>query len=356
MVYRSEVFRLTNGIALAENDHSELMKLFHAVRSVHAQASEAFGEARNLAPDSEYTYISQIQMDLAILDAFFNATKSKNFAEFLRKREPYTEWCAEVMSEAEDHLDRVKGLNPERQSSDRTGRCDVRLREIVDHHDLVISTYDSLLQNSSVISKDWVRRGLAHQLFRKLETQSGPDQQDVHRLCGLLEDNIRNNPAKNSRDIRLWFRAYRRHRGFSLSTAIQRIDQWAASSHETEAYYYRYICLFVAFVQKRAHNRGDLKEAIESCKGRLNQEQKTHAYEWWIGEPSHWPVISSRELGESTPGPAFAKLAGPSALMSGKISRIERGQLGTSGRSPTKRFVEDQAAMPSSWKTPCMAV
>jgi hypothetical protein len=31
-------------------------------------------------------------------------------------------------------------------------------------------------------------------------------------------------------------------------------------------------------------------------------------------------------------------------------------KLGTSGRSPTKRFVEDQAAMPSSWKTPCMAV
>ena|SRR5271165_2467265 len=29
--------------------------------------------------------------------------------------------------------------------------------------------------------------------------------------------------------------------------------------------------------------------------------------------------------------------------------------LGASGRSPTKRFVEDQAASPSSWKTPRMA-
>ena len=29
--------------------------------------------------------------------------------------------------------------------------------------------------------------------------------------------------------------------------------------------------------------------------------------------------------------------------------------LGASGRSPTKRFVEGQAAMPSSWKSPRMA-
>jgi hypothetical protein len=29
--------------------------------------------------------------------------------------------------------------------------------------------------------------------------------------------------------------------------------------------------------------------------------------------------------------------------------------LGASGRSPTKRFVEDQVASPSSWKTPRMA-
>jgi hypothetical protein len=34
---------------------------------------------------------------------------------------------------------------------------------------------------------------------------------------------------------------------------------------------------------------------------------------------------------------------------------FDRGHIGTSGRSPTKRFVEDEAAMPSSWKTPCMA-
>jgi hemolysin activation/secretion protein len=38
--------------------------------------------------------------------------------------------------------------------------------------------------------------------------------------------------------------------------------------------------------------------------------------------------------------------------LQGSVANI----LGTSGRSPTKRFVEDQAAMPSSWKTPCMAV
>ena len=31
------------------------------------------------------------------------------------------------------------------------------------------------------------------------------------------------------------------------------------------------------------------------------------------------------------------------------------GNLGASGRSATKRFVEDQAASPSSWKTPRMA-
>jgi hypothetical protein len=56
-------------------------------------------------------------------------------------------------------------------------------------------------------------------------------------------------------------------------------------------------------------------------------------------------------------GPHLETLFGPIPDRANEIFRcISSLQLGTSGRSPTKRFVEDQAAMPSSWKTPCMAV
>jgi hypothetical protein len=63
-------------------------------------------------------------------------------------------------------------------------------------------------------------------------------------------------------------------------------------------------------------------------------------------------VTSKCNLGEPPPDQIEGILR---RSIEASLKRLRLTRLGASGRSPTKRFVEDQVASPSSWKTPRMA-
>ncbi|SDF04458.1 hypothetical protein [Rhodospira trueperi] len=325
LIYRSEVYNICE--QLRDTDvaaYSVIMSYFQELKNNHKSAEEAFNVARSLDIGNEYAFVSDIQMKTRIVEAFVSTTTGNNFAVFLRSDEPYVKWCSDLLCASKDlmmQLDRVQiGLH-----SDMRDQCDMKLREVAGDTTVVIAGYENLLRSRKKSDVAWIRRGLAHALIAK---SNRIVEQDAVRIYQLFEENISNDPAGNVTDIRHWFAAYRELRRFSLDSAMQRIEQWATATGDIEAYFYRYILKFVAFYQRRITEVSVVKEAIENSRSRFPENFRSFVYEWWVGQPDHLPVMSTRALGESRPGQNFNRVAAPNAVLEGHVASIERPQLG----------------------------
>lgn len=158
MVYRSEMFRLDKEIRLCNEDTSRLPELCAHINRAFQRASDAFGEAKRLGPVSEYGYVSHIQMNLDIVDAFVVASGVRTLPELLRRHEPYVAWCSELLSDAKTQLYQVQRLNPERITlSRRVHDCRIKIDMVKGDVERAIFQYGALLSDPKVIPKDWVR-------------------------------------------------------------------------------------------------------------------------------------------------------------------------------------------------------
>ncbi|MBW7997819.1 MAG: hypothetical protein FVQ81_14860 [Candidatus Glassbacteria bacterium] len=325
MIYRSEVYDICEHLRQKDpNAHSEIIADYNELIRIHKTAEDAFKEARRLEIGNEYSFVSDIQMKTRIVEAFVAVTGGQDFAKFLQSDEPYVQWCSNLLSTAQDlkmQLDRMQVGS----YSDMRNKCGMKLREIAGDSANIIAGYERLLNAGDASNMSWIRRGLAHTLIAK-STRIAED--DALRIYNLFEENISDDPSANVSDIRLWFAAYRELRRFSLDEAMQRIEQWAMITDDVEAYFYRYILKFVSFFRQRITDVSVVREAIEESRSRNPANSRTYVYEWWVGQPDHLPVMSTRVLGESRPGPNFKRAATSDAMLEGRVAIIDRPQLG----------------------------
>lgn len=328
ILYRTEAERLAAQASAAGGDEIKLRECYAAARPIVDIASAAFSRGRQINPTSEYNFVSHIQMNTRLVSSFFRGAEATTFDRFARGSEVYVPWCMELINEAQTHLDCVKRIRPDRlRPSDRVDRCAVDVTKLLGDPDALGLAYNSLLTSPTLADKSWVRRGLAAHYMRFISERGG-EADKARAICDLVEQNLVEHPAANSGDIRLWFRAYRYNTAATIDDAMQKAEQWAAITDDVEAYYYRYILRFIAMRQGLFYGREQVQDAIRDCNAKLHRGQKTYIYEWWIGQPTHWPLVSAQELGEIRPGANFDRVGGSAALVEGTVKLIERPEFG----------------------------
>jgi hypothetical protein len=244
------------------------------------RASEQFAIARDLEPDSEHGYISNIQMLLRVLD-YARRAHAKNSVAELVVDPSIDSNIREYLGLAEQLLDQARNLREGDRSSEYVQRCRVQLDGLYGNYETVIQGWNNLLARKGVYFPP-IRRQLVYAYLarrdRKWQTVS---HKELTKIIGLLDQNLMEEP-NDSRTLRLWMQAVRRaDPPQQLSRVVERVSYWRASSKEIEPVFYLYILYALQALEGSALVADRLRENVEECRKRAKQKpNRTGSFEW----------------------------------------------------------------------------
>lgn len=198
-------------------------------------ASSSFSAAREIAPDSEHGYISEIQMLLdfvdraPLLEKLVNAkiNKIQNFV--------YTS-----IERIEDLCDQAKDLYVGEDPSRLLSICRARLEGIHGDFNDALQKWDSILLRSDV-AKSSIRRQIVWAILGKHGSKwEDLSDRQVRRVRTLLEQNLEE-AGQDSTSLRLWLRAVRYGNTPSLDSVIEKVTYWKLNTGTLDSAYYLYV-------------------------------------------------------------------------------------------------------------------
>ncbi|QDU89369.1 Phosphotransferase enzyme family protein [Pirellulimonas nuda] len=272
--------------------------MLNSIQERFEDAQASFAVARDIAQYEEYSYVTEIQMILAVAKMLKRAAKSGSMQELQSKDSVVGEWLAQNMTTAEDlfHAAReVHGRYDVRQSSYLRG-C-LRDMDILNGNLLkVIKDWEAALSVGATNPKS--RRGLAHVYVAKSSRdRSRMPQRDARRVTQLIEKNLSN--GGDEADYRLWFNAYCVLPEFDLEHAIYRLQQWSDRHDKAlRANYYLYVLEFVAWFHGERLDAEELLEYEHRMQEAAGHFPRIRSYEWLGFEGGSCPIVGEDSLGD----------------------------------------------------------
>jgi hypothetical protein len=297
MVYRIEVERIFSEklIPLGRSADEGVV----AIRDLVEYAQQCFNLSRRYGPESEHGYIAEIQMITKVIFRLRHLAGC-TFGELLGRQSLTSDWCRELLPQAEELLRQVKSLQAQDRLSRRTSACESFLLEIT------VRDAESLVRSlSNLMHRPNIHRAPIRQILARLASDQGRvrtfkelSSKQLRTIYSLMEQNLREQPDYGP-DIYLWFQAFRHLREFDALEAISRLNGWAAREESFEAHYYLYILHFIRWKQDIAASESFVKENIERCKAlALARRIRRTTSDEWLGRSPEWcPLAHYTELG-----------------------------------------------------------
>ncbi len=273
------------------------------LRLIVEDAKKAFNEALNIALDSgsdfaptvEYSYTSQIQLLLDVLDFGYRFSGAQTRTDFITS--PTSNWYLEQLDATEYLMERVKSLREGDKPSHYIIERQKELDDIYDDHSTALQRWNSFAataRTSKYIAQ--IHRQIVVNLLerdRKVRSkQEGQEVQrnwsllpvrDRQRIVELMEENLIANPSSDH-DIRYWFHAVRYLPHVDIASVIEKVANWRASGDSLEADYYLYILYALQAIDGDTTRLAKTKDLIRQTRMKAlarNQRRSTHSFEWY---------------------------------------------------------------------------
>jgi hypothetical protein len=318
-------------------------------------ASASFEEARDVNPEDEHAYVSEVQMLLKLLDhvrAFHAGGEAGGSAGRSGSRDavvtdslwtylgsPKTDpYLREAVQHAEDLLDVLRRIRAGEHSSSYEQQCRAGLDALYGRHERALQTFDSLLSRPDIYRAP-IRRQIVWTLLARASREdrgraagsrafSSLNQRETDRVVGLLEENLRDEPH-NGRDLRLWVQAVRRSKHPpTLEAVIEKLGYWKASANSLDAVFYLYVFNVLRALEGSALARDEAIRFVEECKSMARfRRNRTRELEWLGAGEGVGALIADADLpdrgsdGDGSAGSALRRV-------SGRIVRIFGPQAG----------------------------
>jgi hypothetical protein len=298
-----------------------------ALLEVAKAGSESFEKARDLSPDDEHGYISEVQMLAKVLD-YSGRQHTGGLSAYLRapNADPFVRDC---MERAEDLLERVRRNREGQGASSYEEDCRAKLDALYGQHDRALQIWDGLLARTDVYRPPVRRQIVWTYLARRGRNWDTLPAREVDRIVSLLEDNLREEPDRDT-NLRLWVQAVRRaSHPPSIEAVIERVGYWRANSDSLEACFYLYVLYALQALDGSALSRESALRFLEESKTKArSRRNRTKSFEWLGGGIGMARLIHHSQLGEWLPETEFWTNTSPLARVGGRVARIEGPQAG----------------------------
>ena len=338
LVYRYEVQRyLESALKKPKDKQVSADKALSEAKSIISLAEEAFDKSRELDPETDYGYITHIQLITRIIEKLFRLSGDRDYASFFCSGKMSALWCRDKIPKAEDLLIKVKSLQAQNDESRYIVECQGALQNFYGQFDAMIEGLTKLLERSD-LQLSPIRRLIASSYHaNKNYNWDNIKSKNLRRICSYMVDNLEDDPT-NVHDLRMWFHAYRRVSNFSMLEAIDRLTGWAMREETIEAHYYLYILNFLRWKQGLLSDGRLVLEHLNKCQTLAGKLRRVHSFEWLAKGPEWAPLASHTKLGGWDEAAGFFRNTGALERVEGLVKSIKGAQTGTISLGPFEVF------------------
>jgi len=300
--------------------------LLTMVEDLVQRAAENFSKARELSPEGEHGYVTHSQMIIHVAERLLRASGVNDLARISGRHGRTAAWLQKNIVIAEDLIARLQHLRGQAQPSRYELTCMSRLSGIYGNYDVVIEKWEHMLAGRS--GGEDLRRAIASAYYsRRKRIWSGLPDQELRRVVELMESNLREDPA-NSRDVRMWFQAYRRLPEFSQLEALDRLEAWAGRDDALDANFYLYILHYLRLREGKSQSEERALSSLDRCRQGA-RGKRGHSYEWLGNKPDWCPLVHHSDLGTWNKKIDFYPDVSLLARVAGTIETIKGPKSGT---------------------------
>lgn len=325
----NSVLHHMRGMAIRKQIYDTIDKggLLESVIELAKDAATSFSGARNLNPDDEHGYISEVQMQYRILQ-YAGRQHDTGIMGYLASATAHP-YLRDTFEHAEDLLERL-GRSREGQTASKYEQdCRAKVDALYGRYDTALQVWDNLLSRKDIYRPPVRRQIIWTYLARAQRSWKALPSKEVDRTISLLEENLREEPNSDT-NLRLWVKAVRRSsHPYSLDTVIERVAYWRASAGSLDATYYLYVFYALQAIDGLASARESAERFIEECQTKSRfRRNRTKSFEW-LGEGGGVSrLVHQSQLGEWNEEKDFWDMTAPLARVQGRIARIEAQQAG----------------------------
>lgn len=289
------------------------------------KAQEAFARSRELNPENEHGYVSEVQMLVRVVE--YVAKQARTDAAVFLYSPAADPWLCEAVDAAEDLMYQLRERRGGDRPSDYELDCRAKLDALYGDYGKALQGWESLLDRREIV-KPPVRRQIVWTLLHRSKGSWGKMRtKDADRCRDLLQKNLAEQPS-DAASIRLWLRALRHSSDPpSLNALIERVSYWKSNSGSLEAAFYLFVLHSLAALEGSPISRDDAMRALEDCRGLARFRQKrTWSYEWVGSGQGIRRLVHQSDLGEWVGG--FFRDTSLLARINGRVTELKAPQQG----------------------------
>jgi tetratricopeptide (TPR) repeat protein len=291
-------------------------------------ASEAFAQSRELDPENEHAFVSEIQVILLLLDhAARSSRQAIEVFVYSPSAHPYLRECLE---RAEDLMDQLEDHRRGETRSNLEIDCRARLDAMYGDFSSARQGWDNLLVRPDVVKLP-VRRQIVWSMLRQAEGDwEALEPKRIRRCVELLEENLMDEPDDKT-SIRLWLRAVR-HMTHppTVDGVIEKVTHWRANSGALDASFYLFVLHAIRALDGSHMAVADTERALEECRTLARyRRDRTRSFEWFGTGEGVARLKHQSELGEWDQGSSFYPRTDLLVRVCGLVRRIDAPQKGT---------------------------
>jgi tetratricopeptide (TPR) repeat protein len=285
------------------------------------RASACFATARELNPEDEHGYISEVQMLIRVLDSL-RGKRQASLGQVLLS--PGTEpLLRESFQHAEDLLEQVRKNREGEGPSPFEEQCRAQLHALYGRFDQALNAWSSLLTRKDVYAPPMRRQVVWTYLSSHNHSWDALSPGEAKHAVELLEQNLREEPNEE-RNLRLWLQAVRRlATPPSLEAVLEKIAYWSANTGSIESAYYLYVLNALLVLEGSTIATNAALGALDKCRTLARfRRNRTRSYEWLGRGTGLSALVHHSRLGEWRRDKEFWANTTPLFRVAGRIARI----------------------------------
>jgi hypothetical protein len=244
-----------------------------------------FQTVRDLKRQSEYGYVSHINLIVNVIKFGLNTSRSQSMEEFITGDKKH--WYREQLDLADGLFEDLESLMRIIENSGRArihfATCEDNLRTLRGNHDYIIRSWERLL-NKRDVYQPVVRRQLVRAYYRQAESWQNMKMAQRERVLEYLESNIaepQNKPGI-ARDINLWFQAARYSNKIDLDAALAKVSRWSTLTESSDALFYLYVLTMLKVLDGSDGLVSTARNLIKECVSKnLVRDRRAMPVEWY---------------------------------------------------------------------------
>lgn len=289
-IYRAEAYSIKDTYLSQGNKDNKMLDRY---KELFKLASENFKKVRELIPNKDYGYKTEIQfithaIEFGLMASSFE--RNGEYCKFLSSNEGI--WFKDVFNVGIELIKKMEFNNVE---TSRIKDLKTRLNKYIDNPGLLIQQYNNLLMcNNTKYSKDILRRNIVNTYFAKNNFDYNKiDKNTLNKMESHLKENLKSN--NNGNDIKLWFEVSRRLNR-SIDEKIKMLEYNEFYSKSIESAFYLYCMYYIKAIKLNGDASLNANKYIDICKNRRDKVYSKIFCQEWLGKDEK--LINYRYVGE----------------------------------------------------------